>query len=331
MQLRMAPYLDAALLVNGCNDPCPQPQTSEHLAALECMRTRHILLLQTKLDLLDVLRLPPETLQQHRAQLMEFVRGTCAADAPVLPVSALRKQGLDDLARHLALLPSPTRTRNGPAHFVVLRSFDVNRPGTPSSKLVGGVVGGCLLQGELRVGDQLEIRPGRSSRGAEGRVTYRPFYTHVVSLQTEQQRLERVGPGCLIGIATSLDPAVCRRDGLSGQVLGCPTGAGLPPVFSGLHLSMTLLRRVLGLRLAPGEAPRRVRPLRREECLVLSIGSHTVGARVAAVKAGVAQLTLLSAVCASLEQSVLICQRVEGNWRLVGCGCILEGTVAAVE
>lgn len=39
----------------------------------------------------------------------------------------------------------------------ISRSFDVNKPGTPPERLVGGVVGGSIIQGVFRVGDEIEI------------------------------------------------------------------------------------------------------------------------------------------------------------------------------
>ena len=45
--------------------------------------------------------------------------------------------------------------------MIIIRSFDVNKPGEKPEKLKGGVVGGSILSGVLKVGDEVEIRPGR--------------------------------------------------------------------------------------------------------------------------------------------------------------------------
>merc|ERR1711916_228083 len=45
-----AAVMDAALLLVAANESCPQPQTSEHLAAIEIMRLKHIIILQNKID-----------------------------------------------------------------------------------------------------------------------------------------------------------------------------------------------------------------------------------------------------------------------------------------
>ena len=49
--LNGAAVMDAALLLIAANETCPQPQTSEHLAAIEIMKLKHILILQNKIDL----------------------------------------------------------------------------------------------------------------------------------------------------------------------------------------------------------------------------------------------------------------------------------------
>lgn len=45
--------MDGALLLIAANESCPQPQTSEHLAALEIMRLKDIIILQNKVDLVQ--------------------------------------------------------------------------------------------------------------------------------------------------------------------------------------------------------------------------------------------------------------------------------------
>jgi len=46
-----AAVMDAALLLVAGNMPCPQPQTQEHLAAIDIMRLQHIVIIQNKLDI----------------------------------------------------------------------------------------------------------------------------------------------------------------------------------------------------------------------------------------------------------------------------------------
>ena len=45
-------------------------------------------------------------------------------------------------------------------NLIIIRSFDVNKPGEDAENLKGGVAGGTILKGVLRIGDEVEIRPG---------------------------------------------------------------------------------------------------------------------------------------------------------------------------
>jgi len=83
----------------------------------------------------------------------------------------------------------------------IARSFDVNRPGITPDKLVGGVIGGSLKQGVIRVGDEIEIRPGRAKK-EQNKIVYRDLDSEIVSLNTMGIDLKEAKPGGLIGIGT---------------------------------------------------------------------------------------------------------------------------------
>lgn len=72
------------------NEPCPQPQTSEHLAAIEIMKLKHMLILQNKIDLIN----ETQAKDQHD-QIKNFVEGTVADSAPIIPISAQLKYNID--------------------------------------------------------------------------------------------------------------------------------------------------------------------------------------------------------------------------------------------
>ena len=54
--------------------------------------------------------------------------------------------------------------------YTVIRSFDVNKPGSEVDDLKGGVAGGSILRGVLQVGQQIEVRPGIVSRDLNGKI-----------------------------------------------------------------------------------------------------------------------------------------------------------------
>lgn len=123
--LNGAAVMDAALLLVAGNEACPQPQTSEHLAALEIMRLRHLLVLQNKIDLTS-----RATAARQYEEIRRFTKGTLAAEAPVIPISAQLRYNIDLVCEYLCThIPVPPRDFTRSPRLAVIRSFDVNKPG----------------------------------------------------------------------------------------------------------------------------------------------------------------------------------------------------------
>jgi translation initiation factor 2 subunit 3 len=176
------------------NEPCPQPQTSEHLAAIEIMKLTNIIILQNKVDLMK-----EEMALQHYKSIVEFIKGTIAADNPIIPISAQLKFNIDAVVEQITRLPVPKRNFTDKPHMIVIRSFDVNKPGAGIDELKGGVVGGSLLTGVLKLGDEVEIRPGIVLKDEQGKIKCKPIFSRVVSLFAEHNDLKFAVPGGLIG------------------------------------------------------------------------------------------------------------------------------------
>eukprot|EP00047_Mylnosiga_fluctuans_P001926 m.222438 g.222438 ORF g.222438 m.222438 type:complete len:465 (+) comp10762_c0_seq1:88-1482(+) len=317
--LNGAAIMDAALLLIAGNEPCPQPQTSEHLAAIEIMKLKHILILQNKIDLVK----ESQAREQHE-QILKFVQGTVAEGAPVLPISAQLKYNIDLICEYIVRkIPIPTRDFVSPPRLIVIRSFDVNKPGYEVEDLRGGVAGGSILRGVLRKNQDIEVRPGIVKKEADGKVVCTPIFSRVVSLFTETNELQYAVPGGLIGVGTKIDPTLCRADRMVGQVLGS-VGA-LPDVYTELEISFFLLRRLLGVRTEGDKKAAKVQKLTKNEVLMVNIGSLSTGGRVTAVKADLAKITLTQPVCTEQGEKIALSRRVERHWRLIGWGQIRKG------
>lgn len=98
-------------------------------------------------------------------------------------------------------------------------------------ELKGGVAGGSILTGVLKVGQEVEIRPGIVTKNEAGAHQCRPIISRIVSLHAEQNHLQFAVPGGLIGVGTLIDPTLCRADRLVGHVLGAP--GRLPSIYTG--------------------------------------------------------------------------------------------------
>ena len=300
---------------------CPQPQTSEHLAAVEIMKLKHLLILQNKIDLVK----EKEAASQYD-EILNFIRGTVADGSPIIPISAQLKYNIDVACEYICKkIPVPVRDFSASPQLIVIRSFDVNKPGEEVDNLKGGVAGGSILKGVLRIGQEIEIRPGIVTKDKTGGVRCLPIKSRIVSLYAEHNDLHFAVPGGLIGVGTKIDPTLTRADRLVGQVLG--DIGKLPDIFTELEISFFLLRRLLGVK-TDGEKKKaeRIKKLMKGEILMVNIGSTSTGARILQVKGDLAKVVLTSPVCTSEGEKLALSRRVEKHWRLIGWGKIRKGT-----
>jgi translation initiation factor 2 subunit 3 len=302
-----AALMDAAILVIAANEPCPQPQTREHLTALEAVGIHQVLIVQNKIDLVS-----EQKALQNYAQIKKFIKGTPLEKSPIIPISAQQRVGIAHVLEAIqTYLPTPPREKEGKLKMLVARSFDVNRPGIRPKELRGGVLGGAIIQGRLRLGDTIEIRPGVTADGE-----WRALLTQVVGLQKARLDLEEVGPGGLVGVMTQLDPTLTKSDGLVGNVVGLP--GQLPPVRDSLSLDIQLLERVVGLKEFG-----RVKPIRQGETLMINVGTARSVGEVVKLREAQIELKLKIPVCAEMGDKVVISRQIAGRWRLIGIATII--------
>ncbi len=305
-----AAMMQGALLLVAANEHCPQPQTKEHLMALSIIGVDRIIIVQNKIDIVT----KEEALENYR-EIKRFVKGTIAENAPIIPVSAHHDVNIDKLIEAIEkYIPTPPMDRDKPPMMYLARSFDINTPGSSPDSLKGGVLGGSLTQGTLRVGDEIEVLPGRKVE-VSGKTTWERITTTVQSLHTGHTTLEEARPGGLIAIGTKLDPALTKSDGLTGRVVGKP--GTLPPVLHKFVMTTHLLERVVGTA-----EDLVVDNIKTNEPLMLSIGTATTVGVVTSARGNQSEVALKIPVCAFKEQRVAISRRISGKWRLIGYGII---------
>jgi translation initiation factor 2 subunit 3 len=303
-----AAIMDGALLVIAANEVCPQPQTREHLMALEIIGAKRIIIVQNKIDLVS-----EEDAVKNYEQIVKFVKDTCAENAPIIPVSAHHDINIDVLIKTMEEhIPTPKRDMEKPPLMYVARSFDVNKPGTKLSELKGGVVGGSLLQGTLKKGEKIEIAPGRK-REVEGKQVLEPIFTTAHTLITGGTLTNTAFPGGLIAIGTELDPTMVKSDSLAGKIVGRP--GQLPPVLDNFDLSMCLLKRAVGT-----VDEKNVDPLKTNEPLMLTVGTATTVGIISELRPDWIRVKLKLPVCADQGQRIAVSRRIEGKWHLIGYG-----------
>jgi translation initiation factor 2 subunit 3 len=304
--------MDGAMLVISASEKCPQPQTKEHLMALELVGINRIVVVQNKIDVVS----QKEAIESYE-QIKAFIKDTIAERAPIIPVSAQKGINVGALVQALdAEIPEPARDPNAEPLMLIARSFDVNKPGCNWKEVKGGVIGGSLIRGILREDDDIEIRPGRQLQ-VENRIRWEPITTNIISINAGSTKVAEATPGGLLGVGTRLDPALTKSDALAGQVAGHP--GKLPPVWDRIKCRVTLMERVVG---ATSELA--IEPLKHNEPLMLSVGTAVTVGIVTNTKKDAVEIALKRPVCVELGARIAISRQVGARWRLIGMGVLVE-------
>ena len=307
-----ASIMDGAMLMVAANEQCPQPQTREHLMALEIAGIENIVVVQNKIDLVS-----RERAMESHNEIREFLAGTIAENAPIIPVSAHHDVNLDILIQAIeATIPTPDRSKDTRSIMHVARSFDINKPGTRPAKLRGGVIGGSIVEGIFNVGDEIEIGPGRKIQKGN-KVSYLPIKSKVSSMQGGGLNLDKMNAGGLCGMATPLDPALTTADNLSGQIVA--KAGDLPEIREVININVNLMQNMVA---GEGEDASPIMPLRSNEMLMVNVATATSVGVVSNPGKGKATLTLRLPICADSGQRVSLSRRVGSRWRLIGHGTI---------
>jgi translation initiation factor 2 subunit 3 len=305
-----AAIMDAALLVIAADEPCPQPQTREHLAAADAIGIKNIVIVQNKIDIVDEKR-------AHKSydEIKSFVKGTVAEDAPIIPISAQRKVNVDILLQAMEqFMPTPKRDETKPPLMYIVRSFDINKPGTQIEELEGGIIGGTIIQGKFVVGDELEIRPGPLSE-KDNRNNYDPLSSEIVSLQAGGRDVKEAHCGGLVGVGTLLDPSCSKADGLTGNIAG-KVGT-LPPTSSELTMETQILERAVGTKELT-----KIEDVSMNETLLLHVGAAITVGKVSSIREGMVLVKLTRPVCTQTGSRIALSRKIAGRWRLIGYGMI---------
>ncbi len=293
--------LDGALFLIASNEECPQSQTTEHMMVLNAIGIKNIIIVQTKIDLVS-----KEKAVENYEQIKKFIKGTVAESALIIPVAAHHNLNIDTLIDAIEeTIKSPSRDANAPLRVYISRSFDVNKPGTPIEKICGGVIGGSIAQGTLKLGEKVELKPGIAKK-EDGKPI--PITFEIKSLREENEQLEEALPGGLIAVGTSLDPSYTKSDSLVGSILS--RAGELPDAVDSIKIKYELLKRT------DIENP----PLRVGEVLAVNVYTTTNVGVIAELSKGTATLKLKKAIVIEKNAKIAMCRRIGQRWRLAGLG-----------
>jgi len=303
-----ASLMDGAILLIAANEKCPQPQTYEHLTALEVVGIKNVIIVQNKVDLIT-----EEQAMKNYEQIKQFIKGTIIENSPIIPVSAQQRINIDKIIEAIEkYIPTQKKDEIKDLKMFVARSFDINKPGAEPKKLQGGILGGAIISGKVKIGDEIEIRPGIRINDK-----YKHLSTKVVGLQKAGIDLEDAGPGGLLGVMTELDPFLTKSDSLVGNVVGFV--GKVPESRDSLNLQAKLLERVVG-----SEEMKKVSPIKINEELMINVGTARSIGKVVSMKKDNIELKLKIPVCIEKEERIVISRLISGRWRLIGYGSVQQ-------
>ncbi len=304
-----AAIIDAAILVISAQEGI-KPQTREHFMALQARKLKNIIIVQNKIDLAS-----KEKVLENYREIKNFVKGTIAENAPIIPVSAQQEINVDKIFEALTKLEIPEKNKDADPIFLIVRSFDINRPGTEIKNLHGGVLGGILKQGSLKVGDEIEIKPGLTMK-KQNQITYKALNTKILSLHKGNKSVEKVVPGASISIETSLDPFLAKTDQLNSS-LAAKKGI-LPEPTNRVKVKYELFKEIMGL-----QSNAKVEPIKTKEMLMINVDSNISIGSVEKILNNEIEMLLNIPIIALKNSNLGIARNINNHWRLIGYGEII--------
>ncbi len=233
----------------------------------------------------------------------------------IIPVSAQQEVNIGKIFEELCKLEIPKRETDAEPIFLIARSFDINRPGTLIENLHGGTLGGILKKGKLKVGDEIEIKPGLNIKKANQQ-SYQTLTTKILSLYKGKNSVNEITPGSSISIETSLDPFLTKTDSLTGCVAGLKNT--LPEITDTLKIKTQLFEEVWGT-----QEHKKIEPIKTKEILMLNVNTTITVGTVEKISGEDIELNLNIPVVALKGNYAGIARNINGHWRLIGFGEIL--------
>jgi translation initiation factor 2 subunit 3 len=206
--------MNYTILVESVSNPnIPAPQTLEHFNCIKNIGIKNIATVLNKIDLIN-----KEKCSELCDKVQDFLdKNSCKSK--LIPMSATHGINTDILCMLLAHLPKPKHTIDI-LKMPIIRSFNINKPGTKIEDLQGGVIGGSIISGVVKTNDELFLVPGMITKNDETNTFYyNPLSCKIESINSEKNNLTQAGPGGLIGIKLDIDPGLTVDDKLTGNIL----------------------------------------------------------------------------------------------------------------
>lgn len=303
-----AAIIDAAILVVAANEGI-KPQTREHLMALQAKKIKHLIVVQNKIDLVDI-----EQSRKNYTEIKSILQGKYDS-APIIPISAQQDINISEIYKAIMEIPIPERKISEKPIFLIARSFDINKPGITPEKLHGAILGGTLKQGTLKIGDEIEIKPGRVIKEAN-QYHYKTIKCRILNLCKGSKEMQKLTPGGSMSIETSLDMSLGKADLLGGCIASHTND--LPNITQTLKVKYTLFPEIF-----TSQGASKVDPIKVSETLMLSMNTSMTVGIVKKISKDQIEFSLKIPIVPCKGDNLGIARNFQNHWRLIGYGEVL--------
>tara|TARA_Y100000991_G_C21975049_1_gene351757 strand:- start:4696 stop:5949 length:1254 start_codon:yes stop_codon:yes gene_type:complete len=300
--------MDAVIVIVSAADPIEKkPQLIQHLAAIKLSGIKKILVCLNKLDLVT-----KDVAKERYEELQKVLSSFKIKPIEIIPTCFNKKIGVSWLLQEILDNFIPDNNVDEASRFMATRSFDINKPGSNWDDLKGGVLGGSLFNGKLNVDDVIEIRPGICGKGKNGKLISQPIKTKILSIKTDQEELENMLPGGLMGVGTDIDPFYCKDDQLAGNIIGLE--GTLPSVYDSIEIKFELIEDFGGTW----------KP-KLNDNVFLQVGTLSISSILTQVGKKTIKLSLSRPACIDEDLMIMISHKEDGIMKIVASGKIKSG------
>ena len=302
------------VVISAAESISNNPQLVQHLTAAKISGLdKRLIVIFNKLDLCT-----HEKAIERKEELDELLTKLNIKPQYIIPTALNKKIGLSNVVKAIMEVFPPElydSCLNETTEFRITRSFDINKPGTNWDEMSGGVFGGSLLTGSIKLGDEIEIRPGQYAKKKDGSFNVIPITSIVNSIQTDKINIDILYPGGLTAIGSDIDPYYCKDDKLTGAVVGIK--GTLPPVYQEIVINITICND-FGSNWIP----------KCNDIVYLQIGNVNTEALLVDIKDIDFKFKLSKPVCISDDSLIIICRNINniivivGFSRLVSSKCV---------
>ena len=324
--------MDGALLLVAANEKCDIKENDSDKDNqnnfLENSILKNVIIIQNKIDTV----LKNNAAKEQYDQIKKYAKIKNAPNSPIIPISAQLKFNLDVVVQYLSSFPIPKRDFISPPKFEIIHSFDCNNITEDiyinnSINVKSGLIYGLIIKGILKLGEEIEIRPGLCYRISNREIKINPIPARIVSLQAEKNNLIYAIPGGIINVGLKIDPLLCRDNKLEGNLVGLPEK--MDDIFIQLAVKCHLLRRLLvSNKKEWGKHIDYVTEIKKGEVVLLNIGFVSVGGVVNKIEGNnndEVTFLLKKPICCEISEKISISRKIGHSWRIIGWGEVISG------